>query len=103
MLSMKKIDRIRSLYYDDGMTMTDISRRLNCAVNSVRKYIKTDDWNPKPKVARYDYNHKIIPYEADMIELLRKERDGHHKQRITGMRILNCSKKCTPIFLARII
>ena len=71
MLSMKKIDRIRSLYYDDGLTMTDISRRLNCAVNSVRKYVKTTDWNPRPKKARYDFNNKIIPYEADMIILVR--------------------------------
>jgi len=32
MMSMRKIDRIRSLYYDDGMSMTDVARRLNCSI-----------------------------------------------------------------------
>ena len=39
MLSMRKIDRIRSLYYDEGMTMTDVTRRMNCSANTVT------DWN----------------------------------------------------------
>lgn len=98
MLSMKKIDRMRSLYYDDGMTMTDIARRLNCAVNSVRKYVKVDDWNPAPRIARYDFNNKIIPYETDMKMFLQKERNGHYKQRITGTRIFELLKELHPDF-----
>ena len=63
-----------------------------------RKYVKVDDWNPKPKVASYDYNHKIIPYEADMIALLKQERGGHYKQRISGKRIFELLKEMHPDF-----
>ena len=98
MLSMRKVDRIRSLYYDEGMTMTDVARRLNCSVNTVSKYVKATDWSPKPRVARHDYNYKILPYEEDMKTLLQKERNGHHKQRITGKRIFELLKELHPDF-----
>ncbi len=31
MLPIKKIDKIRSLYYDEGKKMKDISRKLKCS------------------------------------------------------------------------
>jgi len=98
MLSMRKIDRIRSLYYDEGMTMTDVARRMNCSTNTVSKYVKATDWSPKPRKARYDYNNKIIPYEKDMKLFLQKERNGHYKQRITGTRMFELLKELHPDF-----
>lgn len=96
MLSMKKIDKVRSLYYDEGMKIVDISRKMRCATNTVSKYVKNYDYSPKPKKCTNGLSNKILPYEYDIKMLLKKERDGHHKQRITGRRIYELLKEMYP-------
>jgi len=98
MIPMKKIDRIRELYFADGMSLIDISRKLRCCPNTVSKYVKVSDWNGAPKQSsrKVAVNAKIRAYDADMIALLKKERSGHYKQRITSKRIFELLKEMHP-------
>ncbi len=54
MLPIKKIDKIRSLYFDEGMKIIDISMKLNCSTNTVSKYVKNFDCSPNLKNAQMD-------------------------------------------------
>ena len=46
MMSIKKIDKIRHLYFDVGMPVRDIWRKTNISPTSIYKYIKMDDFSP---------------------------------------------------------
>jgi|BioPla2DNA2_1021312.scaffolds.fasta_scaffold01371_2 transposase len=96
MLPIKKIDKIRSLYFDEGMKIVDISIKLKCSTNTVSKYVKNFDYSPKPKKCSNGLSEKILPYEDDIKELLKKERNGHYKQRLTGKRIYDLLKEKYP-------
>lgn len=48
MMSIKKIDKIRHLYFDVGMPVRDIWRKTNISPTSIYKYIKMNDFSPKP-------------------------------------------------------
>ena len=52
MMSIKKIDKIRHLYFDVGMPVRDIWRKTNISPTSIYKYIKMDDFSPKPTKPR---------------------------------------------------
>ena len=95
MISMKKIDRIRSLYFDGGYNKTEIARKVNCSVGSVSKYISLDDYSPKVKQSRNSYD-KIAPFIDDMKLFLTQERNGHYKQRITGKRMFELLTELHP-------
>ncbi len=96
MLPIKKIDRIRSLYFDEGMKIVDISIKLKCSTNTVSKYVKNFDYSPKPKKCTNGLSEKILPYENDIKALLKQERNGHYKQRLTGKRVYDLLKEMHP-------
>jgi uncharacterized protein YjcR len=85
MMTIRQIDQIRSLYYDNGMKIADIAIKCKCTPGTASKYIKNDNFSPKPR-KKSELSFKILQYEPDMIELLKRERNGHYKQRITGKR-----------------
>ena len=91
MYSMKKINRIREMYFDEGMKVIEIARRTNVSLNSIRKFIKLTDFNTTPKKSLND--SKILPYEAEILELLKQERTSHHKQRLTAKRVFDLLKE----------
>ena len=88
MLTMRKIDKIRSLYYEDGMRVCDIARRIKCSSGTISKYVKIQDFNPVAlHKKRRDNLWKMLPYEDDISAWLRLERGAHFKQHLTGMRV----------------
>lgn len=48
MLPLKKIDKIRHLYFDVGMKIIDIWRKTNISTSTIYKYIKMEDFSPQP-------------------------------------------------------
>jgi transposase len=92
MLKIKRIDKIRSLYHDDGLSFAQISRRLHIAPNTVSKYVKLDDFSGIHK-SRADAYIKILPYEEYITSLLANERNSHHKQRLTGRKVFEMLNK----------
>jgi len=95
MISMKRIDKIRTLYFDGGYNKTEIARKVNCSGNTVSKYVNCDDYSPKAKKPN-NSDTKIIPYIEDMKQFLMHERNGHYKQRITGKRMFELLTELHP-------
>jgi len=98
MLSMKKIDKIRSMYFDEGMCLSDIARKTKFSSNTISKYVKNIDYNSRPRKPKADTIWKILPYEEDIAQWLKLERGAHHKQRLTGKRIFDLLKEKYPDF-----
>jgi transposase len=52
MLTMTQVNRIRELYFEKGLSYTEVSRATGYDVKTVRKYVHQEDFNlPPPKLA----------------------------------------------------
>lgn len=52
MYGIKTINKIRSMYFDDGLKIADISRKTHISVNTIRRFIKANDFNKPVKISR---------------------------------------------------
>ena len=72
MMSIKKIDKIRYLYFDVGMPVRDIWRNTNISPTSIYKYIKMDDFSPKPTKPRTKQPSVFIMVPIKTIDKLKR-------------------------------
>lgn len=86
MLSIKNIQHIRSLYFDDGYTAYDIAKKVRCSPNTVYRYINMTDFSPKPAKKRI-VPSKLEPYIPVIKQWLEEDRNLHRKQRHTALRV----------------
>ena len=75
---MKDLGRIRRLFYRDGVSLSEISRKTGYSRNTVKRWLKTPE-GTEPKYRRVNPKTKIAPYAAQLIEAL--ETDAHRPKR----------------------
>ena len=75
---MKDLGRIRRLFYRDGVSLSEISRKTGYSRNTVKRWLKTPE-GTEPKYRRQTPNTKIAPYAAQLIKAL--ESDAHRPKR----------------------
>ena len=83
MLPIKKIDKLRRMYFDEGYTVSEISRKMYYSPTTIYKFIKMNDFNEKPKPVP-KCESKIIPYIPDLKQRLEEDKSNHRKQRHTA-------------------
>ena len=57
---MKDLGRIRRLFYRDGMSLSEISRKTGYSRNTVKRWLRTAE-GTEPKYERQNPNVKIAP------------------------------------------
>lgn len=91
MLTLKEINKIRAMYYDNHCTVTYIARRMQVSKGSVYKYLKYYNFNPTLKV---NIRHRLLdPYRDTIITWLEEDRRHHRKQRHTAKRVYDRLKE----------
>ena len=75
---MKDLGRIRRLFYRDGMSLSEISRKTGYSRNTVKRWLRTPE-GTEPKYERQNPNIKIAPYAARLMKAL--ETDARRPKR----------------------
>ena len=79
---------LRKLYFDEGKSITDISKETGRDRKTVRLYVGKEDWNEVPAVAlRAKQFPKLDPFKADIDEWLTEDKKAKRKQRHTAWRV----------------
>jgi transposase len=85
MIEMSKVKSIKAMMRN-GAGVSEISRVLNVSEPTVRKYIRQDDFSPKPPVQTRRPS-KLDPYKEMIEDWLSSDRSSWHKQKHTAKRI----------------
>ena len=82
MLTMTQVDSIRKMYYEQGESISGISRIMGNDRRTVRKYVVKDDWNPSPPdpAGKVEYP-KLDSFKAEIDGWLEDDRHAKRKQR----------------------
>ena len=75
---MKDLGRVRRLFYWDGESLSEISKKTGYSRNTVKRWLKTPE-GVEPKYRRQRHDTKIAPYAAQLIKAL--ETDAHRPKR----------------------
>ena len=91
MFTMDQVHTIRDLYYNQGLGLTDIAKKLNCDWRTVRKYVDQEDFSPPAPVPERDIQHesKLDPFKPLIDKWLigDTEKRTPRKQRHTAKRV----------------
>ena len=75
---MKELGRVRRLFYRDGESLSEISRKTGLSRNTIKRWLKTAE-GTEPNYRRGRHDTKITPYAAHLIKAL--ETDAHRPKR----------------------
>ena len=78
MITMKELGRVRRLFYRDGESLSEISRKTGFSRNTIKRWLKTAE-GTEPSYRRSRHDTKIAPYAAQLIKAL--ETDAHRPKR----------------------
>ena len=82
MLTMTEIHDIRKHYFEEGKSITQISRDTKNDRKTIRKAIKREDWNEEPpKIAKDPEFPKLEAYKKEIDEWLTEDKRVKKKQR----------------------
>jgi transposase len=80
-IDMELLSVIRRWHYRDGFSIREISRRTGLSRNTVRKYLRSD--NVEPKFDIPDRPSRLDPYADKLSHMLRHEAGKSRKQKRT--------------------
>ena len=94
MLTMTKIDDIRKAFFEEGRSISEISREESLDRKTVRKYVVREDFNqPQARgVIKID-QPKLTPYKEIIDGWLEDDRQAKRKQRHTAQRVYDRLKE----------
>jgi len=85
---MTEVHNLRKLYYEEGKTITEISKETGRDRKTVRMYLEKADWNESrpgfPAEAEYP---KLGPFKDEIDEWLTEDKKARRKQRHTARRV----------------
>ena len=94
MLTMTKIDDIRKAFFEEGISISEISRKQSIDRKTIRKYITKDDFNqPQLKPVIKTEQPKLDPYKGIIDGWLEDDRKAKKKQRHTAQRVFDRLKQ----------
>ena len=96
MLKIKEINKIRTMYYEQGYTTTQIARIMKLSRDTVYKYTQFKDMSTDVIVNKY--RSKLSIYKDDMINILNYDRLHHYKLHHTGSKVHEILKDKYPDF-----
>lgn len=85
MLTITQIDYIRKMYFEKGLTYTEIEKNTGHNYRTIKKYIELEDFNiPQSRKSPSPKSDLIRPYVR---EILKSDKDKRKKYRHTAKRI----------------
>ena len=75
---MKELGRIRRMFYRDGISLPEISRKTGYSRNTVKRWLRTAE-GVESAYQRKSHDTKVAPYAAQLIKAL--ETDTHRPKR----------------------
>jgi len=78
---MTQVHDIRKMYFEEGKSITEISRETGHDRKTIRMYIQKEDWNdnePKP-IPEAEFP-KLTPFKDDIDEWLTEDKKAKRKQ-----------------------
>ena len=100
MYTMDQIHTIRDLYYNQGLNLTEVAKKMKCDWRTVRKYVDLEDFSPPKPVPESEVIHqsKLNEFKPLIDSWLIKDADKKtpRKQRHTARRIHNRLKEEAP-------
>lgn len=88
MLTMTQVHDIRKLYFEEGKSITQISRETDRDRKTIRMYIEKENWNKeKDIVSKEPEFPKLNPFKADIDKWLTEDKQAKRKQRHTAKRV----------------
>lgn len=97
MLTMDQVHRIRELFYQQDMNLSEIADALHCDWRTVRKYVDKDDFNiTPPNPEEQVHTSKLDNYKPIIDGWLIADKGMPRKQRHTARRVFNrLSNECS--------
>ena len=79
---------LRKLYFEEGKSITEISKETGRDRKTVRVYLEKEDWNDvrRGSLAEVEFP-KLDPFKADIDTWLTEDKKAKRKQRHTARRI----------------
>ena len=89
MYTMDQIHTIRDLYFNQGLTLAEIARKLNCDWKTVRKYVDQEDFSPPVPRPESEMVHvsKLDPFKPIIDQWLMDDKKAPRKQRHSAKQI----------------
>ena len=85
MLANKEGNKIRTIYYEQNYTATEIARIIKIFIQTVYKYLKFVDFSDE--ITKKKSKSEVEKYCEDILKFLNYDRLHHHKQRHTGRKV----------------
>lgn len=89
-LTMAEIHDIRNKYFNEGKTISEISRETQKDRKTIRKYLEKDNWNegePTTKKKGLPSLEKLDPFKPIIDKWLEQDKKAKGKQRHTAQRV----------------
>lgn len=94
MLANKEVNKIRTMYYKQNYTATEIARIMKISRQTIYKYLKFVDFSDE--VTQKKSKSEVEKYREDILNFLNYDRLHHHKQRHTGRKVYDRLKELYP-------
>ena len=78
MITLKELGRVRRMFYRDGLSLSEISRKTGFCRNTIKRWLNAAE-GVEPDYRRKRLDTKIAPYAAQLIKAL--ETDAHRPKR----------------------
>ena len=99
MLTLKEVNKVRTMYYEQNYTATEIARIMKISRQTVYKYLKFVDFSDE--VTQKKSKSEVEKYRDDILKFLNYDRLHHHKQRHTGRKVYDRLKELYPKGLSK--
>lgn len=94
MLTLKEVNKVRTMYYEQNYTATEIARIMKTSRQTVYKYLKFVYFSNE--VAQKKSKSEVEKYREYILRFLNYDRLYHHKQRHTGRKVYDRLKELYP-------
>jgi transposase len=85
---MTEVHNLRRLYYDEGKSITEISKETGRDRKTIRMYLEKENWNETQAVSLAGVEFpKLDPFKADIDSWLTEDKKARRKQRHTARRV----------------
>ncbi len=95
MLTMDQIHRIREMFYEQDMNISQIASQTGFNWKTVKKYVDMDDFNSPPPASDSEKTHesKLDPFKPLIDSWLEADKKAPRKQRHTAKRVFRRLQK----------
>ena len=89
MYTMDQIHHIRQLYYEQGLTVTDVAKTIGCSWRTAQKYIDMEDFSSPIPTPQEEVIHesKLDPFKSLIDSWLTADKKAPRKQRHSAKRV----------------